>query len=81
MIATILAFVGTKLGRIAVGVVAVLVFIGGFALDQRSRGRASVLADSKKEAQKINAKNAQVFDRAQRPGAAERVRKLYCRDC
>jgi len=77
----ILTFLATKLGRIAAGVGAVLVFLGIFALDQQSRGKAKVLEASKQEGKKINAKNAQVFDRARQPGAPERVRKLYCRDC
>lgn len=69
------------LGRMISGGVAVLLFLGVFALDQRSRARSNLISDSKQEAQKINAKNAEVFNRSERPGAAERVRKRFCRDC
>ena len=77
----ILAWVLSPLGRLFAGALAILAFLGMFALDQQSRGKAKVLAASKQEAQKINAKNSDVFNRAERPGAAQRVRERFCRDC
>jgi hypothetical protein len=59
----------------------VLIFLGIFAYDQRQRGAEKVFTQSKQEGKKINAKNAQVFDRADKPGAADRVLKRFCRDC
>lgn len=71
----------SPIGRSAGIALAILAFLGMFALDQRSRGKASLIADSKQEAKKINAKNADVFDRAERPGASQRVLERFCRDC
>jgi hypothetical protein len=76
-----IAWLLTPLGRAAAGALAILVFLSAFALDQRSRGKADLLADSKQEGKKINAKNSQVFTRAAEPGAADRVLKRFCRDC
>lgn len=76
-----IAWLFSPLGRIIGGLGAILVFLGVFALDQQSRGKSKLIAESKQQGKKINAKNAQVFDRAQRPGAPERVRKKFCRDC
>lgn len=76
-----IAWIFTPLGRIVSGGAALIVFLSLFAFDQQSRGKAKLLEASKQEGKKINEKNAQVFDRAKQPGAPERVRKLYCRDC
>jgi Flp pilus assembly protein TadB len=78
---SILLWLASPLGRLVAAGAAILVFLSAFALDQRSRGRQQVITASKQEAQKINAKNAPVFDRAERPGAAQRVLERYCRDC
>lgn len=59
----------------------VFIFLGIFAYDQRQRGAEKVFAQSKQEGKKINAKNSEVFSRAGKPGAADRVLKRFCRDC
>ena len=76
-----IAWLFSPLGRLLAAGAAILVFLGAFALDQQSRGKTKLLAESKQQGKKINEKNAQVFDRAARPGAPQRVLKNYCRDC
>jgi hypothetical protein len=46
-----------------------------------NRGAEKVIAQSRDEGNKINAKNAEVRERASRPGAPERVLRRFCRDC
>lgn len=46
-----------------------------------SRGAEKVIAQSRDEGNKINAKNSEVRERAARPGAPERVLRRFCRDC
>lgn len=49
--------------------------------NQRAIGAEKVIVASKKEGAVANAKNEAVRADAERPGAADRVRKLYCRNC
>lgn len=49
--------------------------------NQRAIGAEKVLVASKEQGAKANATNEAVRADAERPGAADRVRKLYCRDC
>lgn len=77
----IMAFLFSPLGRLALGIVAVGLFLSAFAYDQRSKGAASVIAASQDQGRKINDENAKIHADAERPGAAERVRLRWCRDC
>jgi hypothetical protein len=70
--------------RFLVGGSILLALCGVRACDinnQRSIGAKVVLKESKEEGAKANAKNENIRADAQRPGAADRVRKKYCGDC
>jgi hypothetical protein len=80
----IMAWFAARLVPIGAGLAVVLAV---FAWDRvriskaETRGAEKVITQSKNEGKKINEKNAQVFSSAERPGAAERVRQRFCRDC
>lgn len=80
----IMAWLGARLVPIGVGA-AVLVALVAFdrvrIWNAESRGAEKVIAQSRDVGNKINAKNAEVRERAGRPGAPERVLKRFCRDC
>lgn len=81
----ILSLLANPLARYVSGAVAALVVFGVWLttrdIKQQAIGAEKVLVASKKEGAKANAKNEAVRADAERPGAADRVRKLYCRDC
>lgn len=82
--APIAAWLGTLIGQICTGgaiVALILTAWLSFAHHYENKGAAKVIETSKVEGKKINAKNESVRARADRPGAAQRVRKNYCRDC
>lgn len=80
----IMAWLAARMVPIGAGLAIVVAL---FAWDRvriwnaESRGAEKVVARSRDEGNKINAKNAQVHDRAGQPGASERVLRKYCRDC
>jgi len=77
----ILAFLATRLGRgLVVGFALVMALIVNNS-HQRSIGASNVLVASKEQGAKANAKNETVRAAAERPGAADRVRSRFCRDC
>lgn len=76
-----LAVLATPLGRGAIVAVALVLALIVNNSHQRSKGAESVLVASKEQGAKANAKNEAVRADAERPGAADRVRKQFCRDC
>lgn len=80
----ILAWLGARLVPIGAGLA---IIVALFAWDRariwkaESRGAEKVVAQSRAKGEKINAKNAEVRERAGQPGAPERVRERFCRDC
>ena len=80
----IMAWVAARMVPIGAGLVIVVAL---FAWDRariwsaETRGAEKVVAESRAKGEKINAKNDEVFERAGKPGAADRVRKRFCRDC
>jgi hypothetical protein len=79
--ASVLAFILTPLGRILAGAGGALLILFAFAEWNQAKGKRELLADSKQEGQEINETNAKVRAAVERPGAAGRVRKEFCRDC
>lgn len=85
MIAWLLGLALTPIGRIVSIAVALgasfFIWLTAHDHKQRAIGAENLLKDSKIEGGKINAKNEKVRASAERPGAAERMRKNNCRDC
>lgn len=78
---SIRTLVPSWLTRALVGGVGVLAIVWGFAEYNQTIGKKEILADSKKAGQE-NAKQSETHHvNASRPGAADRVRKKFCRDC
>lgn len=79
MIGTILAFLGSTLGRYAVIGGGVLAFIGAFAWHQQNIGQKKLVRASIKKGLQINARNEKTRRKVfETPGSAAR---LPCRDC
>ena len=77
----VLSFLASRTGGIVAGVVFALVALIVNNSHQRSIGAEKVLVASKEQGAKANAKNEAVRAAAERPGAADRVRSRFCRDC
>lgn len=82
----LIEYFGTITGRLVLGagIVASLVALRAWDVShQRGVGRQQVVATSKKEGAKANAKSAQVRSDAAKPGAARRLLSdpAVCRDC
>lgn len=75
------AWVVTPIGTT---VAAVLVLFGAWQVDrysQRQKGAGDALVSVQKKTEAINEKARKARDAAGGPGAADRVRQGYCRDC
>jgi hypothetical protein len=72
---------GSALGRIVSVALVALAALGVNNMVQRAKGGQAVIEKSKKAGKIANAKAAKSHAAAERPGAAERVRRLHCRDC
>ena len=73
--------VSSTVGRIGI---AVLLTFGAWKANnyyQRSLGVKMAVEKSVKAGKVANAKNAKVRKKASKPGAADRLRRRYCRDC
>jgi hypothetical protein len=82
MIEKILEFFFDKLGgKIILAGALVASLIGWFAYDQRSIGARNAIADANASAQELVKKVDDAGRAAEQPGAVERLRKQYCRDC
>jgi len=84
MPAPVAAWLGTAIGKACVGfgILAAIASIWfGWLWNHDKKVVTKFVENSKIEGKNINAKNETVRARADRPGAAERVRKNYCRDC
>ena len=77
----VLSFLATPLGRGAIVVSALVLALIVNNSHQRNKGAESVIAAAKEQGAKANAKNEAVRADAERPGAADRVRERFCRDC
>lgn len=55
--------------------------VAWFAHDQRSIGARNAIADANASAQELVHKVDAAGRAAEQPGAVERLRKQYCRDC
>lgn len=77
----ILTLLATPLGRGAIVVVALVLALIVNNSHQQRKGAEKVLVASKEQGAKANAKSEAVRTDADRPGAADRVLKHYCRDC
>lgn len=75
------AFIPSWLTRAVVGGVGVVAIIWGFAEYNQNVGKKEILADSKKAGQDNAKKSESHHANAARPGAADRVRQKFCRDC
>ena len=74
-------FAMSRLGR---GLILAVALVAAFLVNnshQRSIGAEKVLVASKENGAKANVKNEAVRARADTPGAAERVRDRFCREC
>lgn len=76
------------LSRLAVQIIAssaiVALLVGSCVVRDRSieqRGATKVTSAIAKQTENINAKARKARDAARAPGAVERVRSKYCRDC
>ena len=76
-----LATLPYRIGMIMAVIAAVLGWREWDKSNQQAIGAEKVIVASKKEGAEANAKNEAVRADAERPGAADRVRKHYCRDC
>lgn len=63
------------------GVLGLLAIIWGFGAYKEGVGRQELMQESKQQGAKANAKNQDVRAASERPGAADRVRDKFCRDC
>ena len=79
-----LLFLGTLRARLAVGAALCLALVSWRAYDihnQRAIGAEKVVVAAKEHGAKANEKSEAARAAAERPGAAERVLKSFCRDC
>jgi len=81
MLSILAALWGSKPLRWAASAFIALAAYNGWKYHQRSIGGEQVITKSAKAGKVNNAKAAKSHTDAQRPGSADRVRRLYCRDC
>jgi predicted negative regulator of RcsB-dependent stress response len=84
MFGSIQAWAAGKVFELAATGVVVVGLIGWYAWNnhqQRQIGAERVLAQSRKVGDAANAKSEEYRTLADKPGAAERMRKRACRDC
>ena len=77
----VLAFLSTRLGQ---GIVIVSALVLALLVNnhhQRAIGAEKVVVAAKEHGAKANEKSEAARAAAERPGAAERVLKSFCRDC
>lgn len=71
----------TRTGMIALAVMAALGWRAYDVHHQRQIGASRAVEKIEKQTEKINDKAQKARTAARRPGAAQRVRERYCRDC
>ena len=73
--------IGSWVGRVVAGVLVGFVALQVNNAVQRSKGAATVVAESKEKAKDANAKSEKARADARKPGAADRLLRDACRDC
>lgn len=82
MIESVLEFFFDKVGgKIMLAAALVGSLVTWFAYDQRTIGARNAIADANASAQELVQKTDAAGRAAEQPGAVERLRKQYCRDC
>lgn len=71
----------TPIGTYVAGAAALLIFWQGNNYYQRQKGASDALVSVQKKTEAINEKARKARDAAGGPGAADRLRSTYCRDC
>ena len=75
------ALLGSKPLRLAVGVLVAMLGYEGWKYHEQNVGATKVVEKAKQAGRAANDKNEIVRRRAAEPGAADRLRKEFCRDC
>lgn len=77
----IVGFLATTVGRWAAICGMALIAWFGFARYYENKGASRVVSQIETKAKVLNEKASEAYDAANKPGAADRLRKRYCLDC
>ena len=81
MIENVMEFFFDGWGKLVLAFGGLAALVTAFALDQRHIGATNAIAEANKSAEVLVGKIDAAGRAAEQPGAADRLRKQYCRDC